>query len=77
MGALDKQHEWDQPIELPEQASKKLHREGRLWLLQDARNYLLDVLDSVAFPQMLPGEREKLEVAREVLATLKRIEEER
>lgn len=46
-------------------------------LLQHARNYLLDVLDNIAFPKMLPHEREKLEEAREVLATLKRLEEEK
>lgn len=57
--------------------SEELHREGRLWLLQDARNYLLDVLDEIEFPQMLTNERNTLEEAREVLATLKEAEEER
>lgn len=57
--------------------SEELHREGRMWLLQDARNYLLDVLDEIEFPQMLTNEREALEKAREVLATLKEAEEER
>ena len=52
----------------------EVSREGRIWLLQDARNYLLDVLDDMAFPKMLTHEREKLEAAREVLAILKLIE---
>ena len=69
MGALDG--------EVTTGLSEELHREGRGWLLQDARNYLLDVLDDMAFPAMLTSEREKLEDAREVLASLKEMEEER
>ena len=63
--------------ELPERELLEMAREGRIWLLQDTSNYLLDVLDDIRFPKMLTHEREKLEAAREVLATLKRIEEER
>ena len=56
---------------LSEQESEQLHREGRLWLLQDTANYLQDIMDSIAFPALLPGEREKLEAAREVLFVLR------
>ena len=72
MGTLD-----PKVNELSKQESEELHREGRMWLLQDARNYLLDVLDIIDFPKMLPGEREALEKAREVLASLKLVEEGR
>ena len=72
MGTLD-----GEVKELSKPESEEMAREGRMWLLQDARNYLLDVLDIIDFPKMLPGEREKLEAAREVLASLKLVEEER
>ena len=71
MGTLD-----TKVNELSKQESEEMAREGRMWLLQDARNYLLDVLDIIDFPKMLPGEREVLEKAREVLASLKLVEEE-
>ena len=51
--------------------------EGRIWLLQDTAAYLQDIIDTIVFPEMMPGEREKLEAAREVLAALKLVEEER
>ena len=70
MGTLD-----PKVNELSELGSEEMAREGRMCLLQDARNYLLDVLDIIDFPKMLPGEREKLEAAREVLAMLRNVEE--
>ena len=57
--------------ELPDKELDEMAREGRIWLLQDTANYLQDIMDSIAFPALLPGEREKLEAAREVVFVLR------